>query len=50
MFEVFLTNFGFTHSSHKTLEDAIKAAKNTGFQCHIFKSSDPFTILKTVWN
>ena len=27
MFEVFLVNFGYTHSSHPTLEMAQKAAK-----------------------
>jgi len=48
MFDVFLVNFGYTHSSHKTLELAIKAAKKTGFQCSIFKSDNPFDLIKWV--
>lgn len=49
MFNVFLTNFGFTHSSHKTLQAAITAARKTGFDCHIFRKDDPFTIVKTIF-
>tara|TARA_B100000212_G_C27363741_1_gene529375 strand:- start:101 stop:268 length:168 start_codon:yes stop_codon:yes gene_type:complete len=49
MYSVFLVNFGFTKSVHKTLEEAVKAAKKTGFQCSIFKEGDPsFTVLKWV--
>tara|TARA_B100000902_G_scaffold190582_1_gene182182 strand:- start:3907 stop:4098 length:192 start_codon:yes stop_codon:yes gene_type:complete len=47
-YEVFLTNHGYTCAGASTLEQAIKIAKNTGFQCNIFKSNDPFTILKSV--
>lgn len=49
MFEVFMTNFGWTHSTHKTLEAAIKSARKTGFDCHIFHKDNPFKILKTVF-
>ncbi len=48
MYEVFLMNFGYTKSVHKTLDQAVKAAKKTGFQCTIFKSGNPFKILKFV--
>ena len=48
MYSVFLVNFGFTKSVHKTLDEAIKAARKTGYQCSIFKQSDPFTIVKWV--
>ena len=48
MFDVFLVNFGYTHSSHKTLELAQKAAKKTGFVCSIFKSDNPFDVIKWV--
>lgn len=48
MYEVFLMNFGYTKSTHKTLDQAVKAAKKTGFQCTIFKSSDPFNVVKFV--
>ena len=42
-YDVFLVNFGYVASAgHKTLADAIKAAKKTGFQCSIFKSTEPF--------
>ena len=44
MFDVFLVNFGYTHSSHPTLELAQKAAKKTGFVCSIFKSNNPFEV------
>ncbi len=37
-YDVFLVNFGyFASAGHKTLADAIKAAKKTGFQCSIFE-------------
>jgi len=48
MFEVFLINFGYTHSSHKTLAAAVKAAKKTGFQCSIFNSKNPFDLVQWV--
>jgi len=49
MFEVFMVNFGFTHSSHPTLEAAKKAAKKTGYQCTIFKKDNPFDIITWVF-
>ena len=37
-YDVFLVNFGYVVSAgHKTLAEAIKAAKKTGFQCSIFE-------------
>ena len=37
-YDVFLVNFGYVASAgHKTLAEAIKAAKKTGFQCSIFE-------------
>jgi hypothetical protein len=48
MFEVFLVNFGYTKSNHSTLEQAVQAAKKTGFQCVIYKKNNPFKILKWV--
>lgn len=48
MFEVFLTNFGYTCATASTLEEAIKKARKTGFQCNIFRSNDPFKVIKTV--
>ena len=48
MFDVFLVNFGYTHSSHKTLELAQKAAKKTGFVCSIFKSDNQIDVVKWV--
>ena len=47
-YEVFLVNFGYVCGAYKTLETAIKMAKKTGFQCSIFKSTDPFTPIKWV--
>ena len=41
-YEVFLTSFGYTCGATDTLEKAIKIAKKTGFQCSIFKSTEPF--------
>ena len=49
MFEVFMVNFGFTHSSHPTLKAAKKAAKKTGYQCTIFKRDNPFDIIAWVF-
>ena len=41
-YDVFLVNFGYVASAgHKTLAEAIKAAKKTGFQCSIFERNDP---------
>ena len=48
MFEVFLTNFGYTCATASTLEEAIKNARKTGIQCNIFRSNDPFKVIKTV--
>lgn len=43
-YDVFLVNFGYTASAgHKTLAEAIKAAKKTGFQCNIFERDDKST-------
>ena len=41
-FDVFLINFGYVCGSYKTLKQAIKMGKKTGFQCSIFKSTEPF--------
>lgn len=48
MYEVFLANFGYTHSKWPTLEQAVKAAKKTGFQCSIFNSKNPFEVVRWV--
>jgi len=45
-YEVFLTNFGYTCASAKTLEEAVRKARKTGFQCNIFRSNDPFKVVK----
>ena len=43
-YDVFLVNFGYVASAgHKTLAEAIKAAKKTGFQCSIFERDDSST-------
>ena len=47
-YQVFLINHGYTCASAVTLEEAIRKARKTGFQCNIFRSTDPFTIVKTV--
>ena len=47
-YEVFLTNFGYTCASARTLDEAVRKARKTGFQCNIFRSTDPFKIVKTV--
>ena len=47
-FEVFLVNFHYTCATAVTLEEAVRKAKNTGFTCNIFRSDNPFRILKTV--
>ncbi len=50
MFEVFNAKHGYTHSvGHTTLDAAIKSALKSGFACSIFKSDDPFTIVKWVF-
>ena len=37
-YDVFLVNFGYVVSAgHKTLAEAIKTAKKTGFECNIFE-------------
>ena len=48
LYEVYLINQRYTCGAYKTLEQAIKMARKTGFQCNIFRANDPFTILKTV--
>ena len=47
-YDVFLVNFGYVISIHKTLKEAEKAARKSGFQCNIFKSTEPFTPIKWV--
>jgi len=47
-YEVFLTNFGYTCASAKTLEEAVRKARKTGFQCNIFCADNPFKVVKTV--
>lgn len=47
-FEVFLINHGYTCGAYSTLEQAVKMARKTGFQCNIFRTNNPFTIVKTV--
>jgi len=47
-YQVFLTNFGYTCASAKTLEEAIRKARKTGFQCNIFRADNPFKVVKTV--
>ena len=43
-YDVFLVNFGYVVSAgHKTLAEAIKAAKKTGFQCSFFERDDSST-------
>ena len=40
-YDVFLVNFGYCSSAgHKTLKEAEKAAKKTGFQCSIFEREE----------
>ena len=41
-YEVFLVNFGYVCGAAATLKEAKKIAKKTGFQCSIFKSTEPF--------
>ncbi len=48
LYEVYLVNQRYTCGAYKTLEQAIKMAKKTGFQCNIFKSNDPFNVIKFV--
>ena len=48
LYEVYLINQRYTCGAYKTLEQAIKMARKTGFQCNIFRANDPFTILKSV--
>ena len=43
MFDVFLINFGCVCGSFNNLEDAIKKAKDTGFQCAIYESFQFFS-------
>ena len=37
-FDVFLINFGYVCGCYKTLEQAIKAGKKTGFQFAIYEN------------
>lgn len=48
-YEVFLMNFNYTCASAKTLDEAIRKAKKTGFNCCIYKSDNPFKIIKWVF-
>lgn len=48
MYSVFLVNFGYTHSTHRTLELARQAAQKTGFVCSIFHDDEPFKVLQWV--
>ncbi len=48
LYEVYLSNQRYTGGAYKTLEQAIKMARKTGFQCNIFRANDPFTIIKTI--
>ena len=49
MYSVFLVNFGYTHSTYPTLEQAVRGAESTGFQCSIFREGDlEFKVLKWV--
>ena len=43
MFDLFLINFGYVCGSFNNLEDAIKKAKDTGFQCAIYESFQFFS-------
>lgn len=47
-YQVFLINQGYTCATAVTFEEAVRKARKTGFQCNIFRSTDPFTIVKTV--
>ena len=49
MYEVFLMNFNYTCASAKTLDEAICKAKKTGFDCCIYKSDNPFKMIKWVF-
>jgi len=48
LYEVYLINQRYTCGAYKTLEQAIKMARKTGFQCNIFCSNNPFKIVKHV--
>ena len=43
-YEVFLVNFGYVCGAAATLKEAKKIAKKTGFQCSIFKSTEPLCL------
>jgi len=38
MFDLFLINFGYVCGSYKTLDQAIKMGKKTGFQFSVYKN------------
>lgn len=42
-YDVFLVNFGYVISIHKTLKEAEKAARKSGFQCNIFERAENST-------
>ena len=44
MFDVFLINMGYVCGSYKTLEQAIKKGRTTGFEFTIYKNK------KMVWS
>ena len=48
LYEVYLINQRYTCGAYKTLEQAINMARKTGFQCNIFRSNNPFKIVKTI--
>ena len=48
LYEVYLINHRYTCGAYKTLEQAINMAHKTGFQCNIFRSNNPFKIIKTI--
>ena len=48
LYEVYLINQRYTCGAYKTLEQAIKMARKTGFQCMIFRSNNPFKSIKYV--
>lgn len=48
MFDVFAKGVG-TISQHKTLEEAIKKAKELNHPCSIFESNNPFEVVKWIF-
>tara|TARA_Y100000114_G_scaffold46763_1_gene42598 strand:+ start:1551 stop:1703 length:153 start_codon:yes stop_codon:yes gene_type:complete len=48
MYEIFTSATGTMATTYPTLKEAIVAAKKLGYPAHIFKSGDPFTIIKSI--